>query len=331
MRHFLRGLLLLLSAGMLLILTGCQRQDPIAPMATGEEAAAVPAPSEEALLPREAEVTLWFRFGSEALLAPETRTLTLTPGTPYELTLLQALAGGPAASSLELGGLFPPGTKVLTTHRQGRTLFVTLSRQIMNNFADEPATWSVTSPWATEIPLRRQLAMQAIAATVTENCDVDTVIILVEHTTQGSDSLRLRQGYYRTGGDANALAAPLMRDESVLLTPGNTLALLLDCYRSGDWARLYALTARTDPATGEVRPAYEAFAARMDALPHMTDYAFSAGSVSTDGQSAVFTVTLTTLSDGRTATSQGILRLHRERGIWRIGLSQLEGREGDLP
>lgn len=327
----MRRMLILLLA-LCLLLSGCQARDPIAPLLTATSTdLSIPAPADEGVTPQEAEVTLWFRFGSEPLLAPETRTLDLSPTAPFELTLLQALTGGPAAASTELSGLFPPGTRVLATHLQGRTLFVTLSRQIMNDFADEPAIWASQADWAAEVPLRRALGMQAIAATVTENCDVDQVVILVEQTERGSDSMRLRQRYYRTGGDESALAAPLTRDESVLLTPANTLQVILTCWQTRDWARLYRFVTRTDPASGEARPDYDAFAAQMDALPHLTAFTASPGSVSPDGQSAVFTITLTLLENGQSRTATGVLRLHRERGLWRVGVSQLDGREGDLP
>lgn len=326
----MRRLLPLLLA--VLLLGGCAARDPIAAMtSTSGEDQRIPSPADEAILPRQEQVTLWFRLEDEPLLAPETRTLEISPTAPFELTLLQALTSGPAAASTELRGLFPPGTRVLSTHLEGRTLFVTLSPQIMNDFADEPALWASDARWADEVPLRRRLAMQAIVATVTENCDVDQVVILVEQTSRGSDSLRLRERYYRAGGDANALAAPLTRDESVLLTPGNTLQVILTCWQERDWPGLYRYIARTDPASGEARPAYDAFAAQADGLPHLTAFTASAGSISPDGQSAVFSVTLTLLTDGQSRTVTCTLRLHRERGMWHISLTQLNGREGDLP
>lgn len=330
-RASFRSLLLLALVLLCPLLTGCRQRDPIAAMVSTATDISVPAPAPEAALPRQESVTLWFRLGTEALLAPETRTVNLTPAAPFELTLLQALADGPAASSLELRGLFPPGTKVLSTHRQGRTLFVTLSRQIMNSFADEPSAWASNTAWAVESPLRRRLAMQAIAATVTENCDVDQVVILVEHTAASGDSLRLRQGYYRDGADASALAEPLTRDESVLLTPGNTLAVVLHAWQLRDWAQLYPFISRTDAATGETRPIYDAFANRMDALPHLTAFTASSGSVSPDGQSAVFSVRLILMENGQERIADSVLRLRREKGIWRVSLSQFDGREGDLP
>lgn len=307
-----------------LMLTGCTAHDPLAPMVSTATDLTAPAPAAMQAIQRNESATLWFRFGAEALLAPEARTLSLSPSAPYELTLLQALLSGPSASSLELRGLYPPGTRVIATHRQGRTLFVTLSRQIMNDWADEPQG---TVP-EEEIALRRQLGMQAIAATVTENCDVDEVVILVEQGTELSGSLRLRQGYYRTDGDANTLADPLKRNEQMLLTPQTTLRVILQCWSERDWLRLYPYIARTDPATGAARPDYANFAAQMNGLPHLTESSFTGGSVTPDGLSAAFTFDASFLEDGHsTEVSRGLIRLCRERGIWRIGLSQLTRRE----
>lgn len=316
---------------MCLLLCGCTAHDPIAPMASIGDELAIPAPDGSAAIPREDTVTLWFRLGTEPLLAPETRTLSLSPTASFELTLLQALTGGPAAASTELTGVFPPGTRVTAAHRQGRTLFVTLSRQIMNDFADEPKDWAARADWAEEVPLRRLLGMQAIAATVTENCAVDEVVILVEQSQPGSDSLRLRQRYYRTISDETALAAPLRRDESLLLTPHNTARVILSCWQSRNWARLYQFVARTDPADGTARPGYDAFAQQMSALPHLTGFTISPGSVSADGQRAVLAAEVALLDEGDAATAAWTLQLHRERGLWRIGLSELTGREALLP
>lgn len=318
--------LLLLS----LLMTGCTAHDPLLPMASMQEEAHIPAPhtAAPAQTARQETVTLWFRFGEEPLLAPEAREIDLSPTASYELTLLQALVSGPSANSPELTGLFPPGTQVLATTRQDRLLFVTLSHQIMNAYADEPDSWSAQSDWAAEAPLRRKLAMQAIAATVTENCDVDTVVILVDQQKQVTNSLRLRESYYLTGAADGALAAPLTRDESCLLTHRSTMEIILKCWAERDWPRLYAYVARTDPANGQERPDSEAFATLMNELPHLTEYAVSEGSIDHSGTQATFTLQATLMQEGNGQTlDSAIVRLCRERGIWRIGLSQLTQRE----
>lgn len=317
----MRRLILLLLC--CLALCACKAQDPLTEVSS-EAPRGLPMASEESAARQQESATLWFRFGAEALLAPESRVLTLSPTSPYELTLLRALVSGPAGSASGLTGVFPPGTQVLSTHREGRLLFVTLSRQILNAYADEPEDWQQSAHWQTEAPLRRKLAMQSIAATVTENCDVDQVVILVDEGMQVTDSMRLRDSYYLLPGDASALAAPLTRDESLLLTPATAMSAILDCCSARDWPRLYLYLASADPATGAARPAQEDFIRQMEALPHLADFTLSSGSVSPDGQRAVFTLDATLLDAGAAVpVHDRIIRLVRENGLWRIGLSQL--------
>ena len=102
------------------------------------------------------------------MLAAERRTVSRLTNEPYETALLRLLLEGPSLNAPALRGLFPAGTRVISTSRQGEMLFVTLSYQLMNGYSDEPSNWRSDTAWAQEVPLRRRLAMQAIAATVTE-------------------------------------------------------------------------------------------------------------------------------------------------------------------
>ncbi len=304
-----------------LLLTGCSR-DPLSPMAA-DSAARLPAPVVEDLPVEENRAVLWFRFGDEPFLAPETRLITTASTDNYALALLRTLAEGPGAASTELEGLFPQGTQVLSSVQSGRVMFVTLSRHIMNGFADEPASWRNDPFWAAEVPLRRELAMQAIAATVTENCPVDTVVILVDQSA--TDSLRLRKAYFTLDGDM-ALADPLIRDENPLLTPTRTAEIILQCWQESDWARLYRYIARTDPATGMERPAEADFATMMVEGKRLLRASAQGGSV--HGSSAVFTVSGAYLDESTEKAFTGmVLRLTKEKGVWKVGLSQICGRE----
>lgn len=304
-----------------LLLTGCSR-DPIAPMAT-DMPAEVPAPA-IADMPAEAnQAVLWFRYGDEPFLAAETRVITTTAAENFALALLRDLVQGPGAAATELEGLFPTGTQVISATQAGRVMFVTLSKHIMNGYADEPADWRNQPDWAAEVPLRRVLAMQSIAATLTENCAVDTVAILVDQSA--TDSLRLRRSYYTLDGDT-ALAEPLLRDEALLLTPARTAEIILQCWVESDWARLYRYVAQTDPVTGMERPEESDFVQAMSETAHLLHATAQGGSV--HGNSAVFTVQGAYLVDGAEQPFTGqVLRLTREKGLWRVGYSQLNGRE----
>lgn len=304
-----------------LLLTACSR-DPLAPMASdaGEH---LPAPVMHSLPAKENQAVLWFRFGEEPYLAPETRVLTGTYTDNDATLLLRALIEGPGAASAELRGLFPQGTQVLSCVQSGRVMFVTLSRHILNGYADEPAAWRNDPYWCIEVPLRRELAMQAIAATLTENLPVDAAVILVDHSD--TDSLRLRKAYYTLDGDAS-LADPVRRDERLLLSPARTAEVILRCWQESDWARLYRYIARTDPATGAERPSADDFTIQMAAGKRLLHASAEGGSV--HGDSAIFTVSGAYLDGGAEQPFTGmVLRLTREKGVWRLGISQLTGRE----
>ena len=289
-----------------LLLTGCTR-DPLVPMANTSPAGEVPAPAVADLPASRNQATLWFRFGEEPMLASETRVITFSQTESYALSLLRALIEGPSAAATELGGLFPQGTHVISATQSGRVMFITLSRHIMNGFADEPSNWRNQPQWACEVPLRRQLAMQSIAATLTENCDLDTVVILVEQTEATMDSLRLRQSYYTLDGDMT-LAKPLVRNEEMLLTPARTAEIILQCWQESDFTRLYRYIARIDPATGMVRPDETAFVQMMSDENHLLHASVKGGSISADGQTAVFTVSGAWLVDGAEKPFTGIGR-----------------------
>lgn len=320
MRHALLTLLLLSC----LLLTGCTH-DPVSDLAGVQPGVDIPAPA-TSQLPRDTiPSTLWFRFDDEPLLAAEAREIPAAAPADYAYALLQALLAGPASS--ELDGLFPQGTRVIAVSQSGNIMFVTLSRHIMNGYPDEPASWRDDPRWAAEVPLRRELAMQSIVATVTDNCDADTVVILVEQTETVTDSLRLRQHYY-TLDDDMTLAAPLVRDEALLLSPARTAQVILQCWQESDWPRLYRYIARTDPATGTARPEEDEFFRQIAAQPHLVRGLAEGGSISADGRTAVFTLSGAWLVDGAEQPFAGLpLRLTREKGIWRVGLSQLAGRE----
>lgn len=320
----MRRLLLLLA--MCCLLTGCTR-DPLSSVVEDAPGADVPAPITADQPQNQDRATLWFRFGDEPFLAAESRAITHSRTESHAMAILRALLAGPGAASTELRSLFPQGTQVISATQAGTVMFVTLSRHIMNGYADEPAAWRDQPNWAEEVPLRRQLAMQSIAATLTENCAVDTVVILVEQTSVITDSLRLRQSYYTLDEDMT-LADPLTRDESLLLTPARTAETILQCWQERDFSRLYHYIARTDPATGMEYPAEADFLAAMAEVPHLMHARAEGGSISADGNTAVFTLQGAWLSSGQEAPFEGlVLRLTREKGLWRVGLTQLTGRE----
>ena len=281
----------------------------------------VPAAEAPAEMTRQGTATLYFRYLDEPYLAPETRVVNQTPSRPYEQVLISALLSGPTGH--DLTALFPPGTRVISTARQGRTLFITFSQELLNAYGDEPDTWASDPAWQAEVPLRRLLCMQGIAATITENCDVDRVQILVQQDTSAISSLRLEKRYFMLG--ETGLADPIVRDDSLLLTAERTLSVILELWQQKDWQRMYLYIARQDGGTGLDRPVYRDFIAAMDALPALTEASFTGGSVSTDGSVTTFSLSARLrMPDGSDEDRPArTLRLRREDGLWRITMTQL--------
>ena len=307
-----------------LLLGGCTVADPIEGMA-GPAASNLPAPQVADLPMEEDAVILWFRFADEGLLAPEVRTLTHARGGDLALPILDALLAGPSAAATELHSLFPQGTEVASLTKEGGTIFVTLSHHILNAYPDEPKNWQSDPYWAAEVPLRRKLAMQSIAATLTENCGAQDVIVLVAQEGSEEGSLRLPGSYFRDG--RTGVSSPVTRDETLLLTPHRTAEVILQCWQEADWARLYRYVARTDPASGASRPTQDVFTLTMDQLPRLTQYSVRGGSLS--GVQAVFTASGAQLDGGTEVPFTGrVLRLVKERGLWRVTFAQLT--EGGL-
>ena len=318
----MRYVKLLALALCLALLTGCAgTESPLRATATLAPGTSPRLPEAEAPADQvsQEEALLYFRFQNEPYLAAESRVITHAPSEPYELALLTALLSGPMPQSAELNALFPPGTQVLSTSRLGRTLFVTLSREIMNPYPDEAAGSQSTA----EAQLRRRLCMQSLVATVTESCDVDSVQVLVEATGDTTDSLRLQQSYFLVAGEEH-LVSPMTRDESLLLTPGRAMQVILSLWSQQDWQRLYLYIA-SDPLTGQEKRSYADFVTAMENLPRLVEAIFAGGSVSADGRWAAYTLEATILADDHQQETRAgkTLRLLRENGLWKVTLSQL--------
>ena len=319
-----RRMLALCVAGALL-LGGCAPAAPLKSMATvvpGMDPVLPQAHAPEALYTTQM-ATLYFRFQDEPYLAPESRVITQAPSEAWELALLTALLAGPGTHAASLTALFPEGTRVLSTARQGRTLFVTLSKELMNPYPDEPA--GITAATADEASLmRRRLCMQSLVATATENCDVDDVQVLVEQTGTAAESLRLKQRYFLTTEDDSLLVGVQTRQEELLLTPGNTLRVILDKWLTRDWARLYLYLMAKDPVSGVERPTLSDFVTAMENLPRLAGCDFSGGSVSPDGRWATFTLEAEFLDGSVIRNLPGrVVRLYRGGDLWQISMAQL--------
>ena len=271
-------------------------------------------------------VMLYFRYGSEPYLAAESRMLTFEPTAGREKTILTALLAGPGSNTRGLEPLFPSGTNVVSATMNGRTLFVTLTADVLNSLPDEPADWRDDPYWNREMPLRRELAMQSIVATVTENCKVDNVQIMLESSEQDTGSLRLPARYFRVDENSENLQGPMERNENLILSPSVTASVICRLRSERNWDSLYAYVADRDEETGQEKPNYKDFVMLMDQTPMITETGVSGGSIDQNGDHAVFTVHAEVVDGNRLRDpGTGIIKLCRENGLWKITMDQLTG------
>lgn len=315
---------------LLLVLGGCSRMPP-APQATATPDA-TPLAEIAPQLPEEVsstevtridrrDVSLYFRMQGEEMLACEYRTLWIPKDKQVEMTLIEALIGGPGASRQELVGLFPPGTKVVKVWATDDMLSVLLNRAFLGAPADAPVDWSVDDTWRSEVYRRRRMALASIVNTITEATEYTSVQFLVNDRDDDPTGRRLFLSELYEDADSDQLLVPIMRSEEMLLTHYNTAALILDCWKSQAYERIYSLLAQDG-----ARPVDSAvFAQQMAAQPRrLVRFWLSPGTVSEDGQSAVMELTYEYIAgEGTLLVDNHPLRMVRENGLWKVSHSEL--------
>lgn len=259
-------------------------------------------------------VTLYFRFLDSAYLAGETRIITVRPDESLEQAIVSALLDGPSAGQIELTRLIGDDVTIEDISVSGDMLFLTLNSRFLRDGV--PDNWQAQQDWAQEAPLFRQLTLQSIVATITENLPYSGVQVLI--STPGESSARLDRSYYLRGDMGPA--DPLLRDDTLLMTPARVTENILEAWKNRDFASLHAMTA----SFAYERPVQQDFASAVDAAPPLMDYSISDSNVSADGQHATVTVSLTFLQNEISVPLTAYpLHLVRDNGLWKISYETL--------
>ena len=265
------------------------------------------------------DIELFFRYQQTGLLACETRTITVPKDESVELAVVRQLLAGPQASHEDLVRLFPHNTSVVAVHATDDTLMVTLSEGLLNDGL--PTNWADDPVWKNEAPLRRQLTIQSLVATLTENFPYSYVQVFIAHDQASNVSTRLDTSYFldsRTGPSER-----LMRDESYLMTMQNTVLHLLDAWYRRDYERLYLFTATMQP--NDHRPFYQDYVSELDSCLSLSAYSASAGHSPAGSDRATLVLELSCTQDNQELHFSSIpLRLVREEDIWKVPYSELK-------
>ena len=308
---YLYGLLSLLLCAMLL--TGCHSQPAnVQNDAETEELTISALPDESAA--DESSATLYFRYQDTDLLKQEMRTLSLLPNEPRELALVRALISGSGEGGQ---ALFPPGVTALSTQVQDGVVYVTFNEALYGRYEDENNQTDMT-----EAALRRELAMDALVATLTESGQYHAVQVLVRAEAQVGSSMRLKNSYFLEDNDMPCDV--LTRCEDHLMTPANVAHHILLAWQQRNFDSLYPLLSSQEDV--KIRPAQSLFSDAFAESDVLIRYSLTPGSISVDGQNAVVCVDMTLRrQDGSEYTMNGWpLKLKREGGAWKASLSALQ-------
>ena len=253
--------------------------------------------------------TLYFPYADTGLLRQEMREITMAPNETREKALVSALLEG----SREAGSraLFPEKTEVLSTQAQQGVIYITFNEALYNSYADEGRSQR-------QFQLRRQLAMAALTATLTESGEYHSVQVLVRAEENVGRSMRLQQSYF--GGGEEGAAAPFTRQHSALPTPAAYARELLLSWQERDWDALSAFLSARRSRGGQALD----MGSLADGLA-LTEFAVYDGTVSPDGGSAVVCADLLLRDkDGLERRLESYpLRLENEDGAWKASALQL--------
>lgn len=297
-----------------LLLTGCQT--PAAqPGATSTPSGALTISAyPDAAAVDERHATLYFRYQDTSMLKQEMRTLEILPNETRELALVNALLAG----SKEGGeALFPPGVAALSTQVQGDVVFVTFNEALYGRYENENGQTATA-----EAVLRRELAMDALVATLTESGQYRAVQVLVRAEAQVGASMRLKNSYFLE--ESELPCEVLTRCEEHLMTPANVAHSLLRAWQQRSFDTLYPLLSSQEDT--KLLPAQSLFSEAFAQSDALIAYTLTPGSISVDGQSAVVCVDMTLRrADGSEYVLTGWpLRIKREMGAWKVSLSALQ-------
>lgn len=269
------------------------------------------------------DVTLYFRFAQTDVLGAQRAQLNIRREETIAYAIVEKLLEGPGTAYAQLSSVFPQETQVVSVSGEGRTAFVTLSKEFLGRPDGAPADWEDIPLWQEEAALRRRLAMQSLVLALTDGGRYQRVQLYV---ADGDDEIpqRVPMAWFdTTQQDAALLLAACARDEAALLTPKRAMEMILGAWQAQDWEMLYALTSADE--NGRL-PAPTAFEAQMrETDVSLLDFAVTDGAVSFDGQTATLVVSASLRSTlgGDAQIERETVVLERSMDNWTIALSTL--------
>lgn len=286
-------------------LTGERQRQSGAPTAAGQLG--------EAIASDQLDITLYYRFAQTDVLGAQRETLDIRREETVAHSIVSRLVEGPSVTHDRLSGVFPQGTRVISVSGEGSTAFVTLSRDFLGKPDGAPADWEDLQSWQEEAALRRALAVQSLALSLTEKGRYQRVQLYVAASDDDLPERMQLCWFDPSEDDPGVMLGPCGRDESAVLTPLRAMTMIMEAWAAKDWEAMEPLLCAEGNLSDVERRAREADVSLLR-------YALSGGTVSMDGQSAtiVLDAKLHSVSGGDAQIVREAVPLVRQADNWAI-------------
>lgn len=273
-------------------------------------------PNAESANKDSANVTLYFSYHGEKLLAGEMVNINVPVNESLEYAVVRALINGPTVNRAELSRLFWDGVKLVRVDSSADILFITLSEEFVSTSPEKVVLEEGT------VAEQKKLAICSVVNTLVEMGKYSRVQIYVDKQAGVGQRITRQEAGWE---DSSAHLDPLGRLEKLILTPQNTLLQALDSFMKKDWTRLYNFTAYKNP-DGSVKPNIETYSEALAAKGNVLEsFSVTDSNVSGDGQRAVVMLDYSMKTrEGESIGRTNIpVVLVREEGIWKFSYSSL--------
>lgn len=257
------------------------------------------------------KVSLYYRYGSLPYIAKQTREVTASPDENLLLVIANELFSGPDAGHPELKPLFHSQTRAIAVSESDSTLTILLNDAVYLSLSDEPSNWKSDEGWKSEILLRRHMALESLALTLTQFGKYSRIMVLVQNSRDISITERLTSRFF--GDNFAKVLSPLTRTTEYLLSPKKTAEIAIDALMQKDAETLEAVIVESDRQY-----------ARPSSFPTIFSFTVKDAEVLSGSGDAVAECEITYSRQGVEKTITYPLLLINDNDIWKVsGLSLL--------
>lgn len=332
MKRWHKKTILLLSA--CLLLSGCGTAN-IQEDAMAED---LPMLDPQAGVARETTLTRYYRVSDEPYLVGVTRNVEVRANERTEYAIIRLLLEGVPALANNVSDVFPEGTDIVDVTLDGGILYVTLSREFLNegglNKAKAELYNYMTKGYYKEeeyaqrleqtqaaYDLQRRLGVYALVNTLTGYSDVRVLVLLdMDGTGSGVRLTRAELGMTQDAQGAD-LVEPMSFVAEAVVTPRDVLESVLSHLCAGEYQLAYPLFA-DDENEEQQKPAYAGFETELLSLGRLNGYTVHEVTQDVEGgltAHAEVSMEFTRANGEKGVVSRAQLPLWREGDLYKVG------------